>query len=182
MTRQSWTACAVVLLAACFPRPTTLPPDEQLAVTATLDGWRAAGLPDPGDCLDGATVVWASSQDDFERRCADGLGVGVPYLHDAFEQHKPAACLAWRKVQTGLRVRSAPVAVLRPGQALYDLTGGPASHELLHALVGCTLGRPAADRFDSWHRDPRVWIEAGKDESAQGRARTHLREHGKVPS
>lgn len=177
--RGSNLVALALLMSACLPKPVALPPDEQLTVDAALYGWREAGLPDPGPCLRGATVVWASSPEDYTARCASGMGISV-YLARAegVTVEHSAACLGYRTEQRGLDTLDVPVAILRPGQALFDATGSVATHEWLHALVQCLLQRPLDDPADAYHSDPRVWEAKGGASSAQARARVFLQSGG----
>jgi hypothetical protein len=169
---------ALALLAACAAiQVTGRPLDEQRALDATLAGWRAAGLTDPGDCLRGTRVEWARDDADFLHRCSDALGVsdalgaalGISAKDDA-------GCVAYDQ-HNGFVTTYVPVALLRAGQPLLDSTGGPAVHEWMHALYRCTYGAHLQDMFNASHKDPRVWSDTGGKLSAQGRAATLLIEH-----
>lgn len=167
---------AAVLLCACAPRTVHLPDDQRAVVDATLAGWREAGLPDPGACLDRFTVRWAESRDEFARTCAREYA--LPYLPEVVEAYgldRAAACLVWRQEDRGIVGYAHPMALLAPGQLLVDGTGGPVIHEALHALVYCA-GLSPRDRYDHGHTLERVWSAAGGEASAQSRARRKLRE------
>lgn len=138
------------------PNYAPLPSDHQATVNAARAGWGAAGLPAPGDCLNGAVVQWAADATEFRMRCR-------------IDPSMAAACTTQTNVQRGLVVYARPVALLRPGQALFDSTGSVAVHEWMHVLSSCLLGSA-----DPLHRDPRVWTAAGGPTSAQGRARDLL--------
>jgi hypothetical protein len=89
--------------------------------------------------------------------CPSLRSVGVRYAWAPCGNRNAAGC-----VQQG-------VIVLREGQPVLDDQGGPVVHEWMHlARYRCAGGR------DEGHTDPRVWIEAGGEGSAQGRARAFL--------
>ena len=154
------TVALLVLLTACaFPPDVARPPLHQALLDGTRQGWEEAGLPPVGRTLHRARIEWARDELDFIRRCR---------WHPAHA----AACRTQESYQVGLRVYSAVVLVLRPGQPLWDTTGSVVVHELLHALHGELLKTYG----DPWHQDARVWFAAGGEESAQGRARAILLE------
>lgn len=51
----AWIAVSALMLGACT-HPTPLTPAQVDALAAAEQGWRRAGLPDPGDCLRGLEV------------------------------------------------------------------------------------------------------------------------------
>lgn len=151
MTRLA--LAALLALAACHHGSTT--DEDERAISAALEGWELAGLPEPGlRCeIEHVVVVRAGSLAEQREYC--------PHATE-----RTAACLA--QVPFGLR-RHAPTVVLRHGQEL-DRYGEPVIHEMLHQLRRCTLLRPVG--YDLEHVDPRVWVATGGAESAQGRARS----------
>lgn len=146
---------SALCLFSCSAPATELPPDEAIALEVVELAWDAAGIGDPGDCLDGTRVRWASDDADFLAHCRAPVGYA-------------AACLTYRHEQHGARVHAVPEPFLAPGQPLLDTQGGAAVHEWLHALAACR------GDVDADHTSPRIWIAAGGDESAQGRARAVL--------
>lgn len=136
-----WVAALVIAvvatLAGCQRPPITT---EQRGEIADVEGlWREAGLPDPGDCLRGARVLY-TTRSDFRDRCGAGQASNVA-----------DECLG--QYSRGMFGR-------RSGWLVLIVDGSTTAerdirHSLLHALVACTLKR--ADKFDGNHTDPRVW-------------------------
>lgn len=161
-------ALALRLLAGCTPlSPANLPPDDARAVAAFAQAWSEAGLPSLAGChVEDVRVVHTATAAQFAGLCGALPASG----------HSGAySCLSQGTQQVGLAVEAYPVAVLDPGLAPIDTTGGPIVHELCHAASACVLGSP-----DPRHTDPRLWTAAPgatlaqRTASVQGRARVIL--------
>lgn len=159
-------ALALALLLSCDGSGTEereQTPDEIRIVSALEAGWAEARwhddpLPPLGDCLEGASIEWAASPQEFIQICGGDV------------EHN-ASCVTQRKVQRGLLVHAYAVAVMAPGLPVYDFTGSAALHEFLHWSSGCVFRTR-----DAAHRDPRLWTAAGHEASVQSIAREILRE------
>lgn len=138
---RSWWPVLALVLVACAPKPRFPAAMPHPAFAAAEDGWRQAGLPDPGACLHGARVAWALDDAEYRRRCRR-------------EPSASAACWLHRE----------RVAFLSPGQRIDD-RGEPVAHEAMHGLQACA-GMPV----DYKHSDPRVWSAAGEGEAARNRS------------
>lgn len=131
---------ALVLMCGCPATSKVTRPRSIFA--AAGEGWRDAGLGDPGNCLDGATVKYVASAQSFGLNCGG-----------ASPEHVAACWQHYRRE-----------AILRPGERV-DSRGEPVIHEALHGLMACA-GMPP----DYAHANDRVW-ETGGSGSAQQRAR-----------
>ena len=155
-------AVLALSLTACMPRAPELPPLALAGVHAALEGWRAAGLPEPDERCDftGVRLRWAKDAAEFWELCR---GVAP----------KNAACLNWTTSNHFFRPTEFPVIVLRAGFVL-ETDSEPTIHEISHALYRCA-GLPWWDAQNTKHLDPRVWSAAGGETSAQSRARALVR-------
>lgn len=142
-------AGCMALLGGCYDGHAS--DTDERAIAAAVEGWRLAGLPEPGDRCEIERVAVIRSRDLTDQR---------EYCPHATE--RTAACLAYESF--GLS-RRAPVVVLRAGLEAEREPSG-IIHELLHHLGWCTRLRPYG--VDREHEDPRVWKGPS---SAQGRAR-----------
>lgn len=157
---------ALLALCACesFEAP-DMPIEEEFAIASAIDGWVESGLDyEAGDLVEETRVKHTRTPMEFWELCAP------------FTVMEAAACLSAEKITRPPVTWSIPVAVLRPGQAVVDTTGGPVVHEVMHALYARFVPRERGntDAHDNGHRDPRVWIARGGECSAQGRARRIL--------
>jgi hypothetical protein len=73
--RRACPAALAIALSAC-PRP-PLASEHRDAFAAVETLWRNAGLPEPGNCLDGARVL-VTTRDDFRARCRAGALARCP--------------------------------------------------------------------------------------------------------
>lgn len=126
-----------LLLAACPRPPITSESRDAFAEVEAL--WRSAGHPEPGNCLDGARVLF-TDRDDFRDRC------GYGHASDVARE-----CLS--RYQRGMFGH-------RDGWLVLIVNGSPTAerdvrHAILHALTACTMER--ADIFDGNHTDQSVW-------------------------
>jgi hypothetical protein len=135
---------------------------DDTVASATLAGWRGAGLPEPGEHCYVARfrIEHAADRAEFEQLC------WVP-------PERARSCFLWRlETHPAMELfsRVYPAAVLRPNvpPELVSLLG---VHELLHGLVDCALKRPNEDPYDAGHTDTRVW---GAGSTAEGRAQERL--------
>jgi hypothetical protein len=160
----------LVMLSACAPRPVTLPPTMRQIEDYTLQGWREANQPDPGQCLVATKVRWAASVAEFEALCEATIGLEPSSAGDTLntEVDSSAACVAFYRQNRGLDALDIPYVLLHPNQPLFDGEGSVVSHEFLHILFSCTKGQGVRDRFNGNHTDISVWKGPA---SAHGRAR-----------
>jgi hypothetical protein len=146
----------VLALAACTaPSPAKLTDELAYIRGEAIYGWRAAGNPEPGDCLRSTDVRWAQTYEEFAKNCLESMS-GMHYPHDFewFKVQNPAGCMAFEPAG-GIRNEVRPYVLLKPWQATVDGTGGIVLHELLHVLHRCTHGGD----FDGDHNNPRVWAK-----------------------
>jgi hypothetical protein len=150
--RRAGIALVALLLCAC-PRP-PITHEHHDAFDAAEHGWYLTGLPDPGDCLEGARVEQATSFFEFNERCG---------LYGAYRDFKAAACLSSYS-RGAFGRRDGWLVLVAPDQPpdAYVVV-----HEAMHALVRCTSLRQLPDIFDAAHSDTRVWSAAGGLQSAQ---------------
>jgi hypothetical protein len=137
-----WVAATVIAMAVVLsgcPRP-PITPANRAAIGVVEQAWRdTPTLPDPGDCLEGARVLY-TDRADFRDRCRAGRA-----------SDRADECLGY--YDRGMFGR-------RGGWLVLIIDGSPTAerdirHSILHALVACTLKR--ADKFDGNHTDGRVW-------------------------
>ena len=157
IARASLVAVTLLALACCTPATPELKPFERQAGIAALEGWRAAGLPEPNKNRCDVThwSVRLDSAKDFELDCMGATPKSA------------AGCTNYGSDGSWFRSPTYPVVVISPE---WRSEPGIIIHELMHAFWLCSdmpnqLGSGNID-----HLDPRVWQAHGGDTSAQGRA------------
>lgn len=162
---------AALSLPACRPAAPELPPAERAAVHAALQGWRAAGLPEP----DALRCDFAGARVRVEPL---ETGCEVPtssQLHDC--------CLRWDESGHWFRPLRYPVVVIDPTfPAQYR--DGCVVHEILHAAWTCAgLNPMSPDNRE--HASKQVWTRAykpGEDASSAAESRANALVTGATPS
>lgn len=140
-----WPIVGLVALVACTSHISQSALERRVTI-ATLSGWAAMDLPDPGEnCHVERLQVEFPDAAGFARICA-------PATADTAH-----ACFKWRMRHDGRRaVGVYPAAIISPDEPP-EVVEELAVHELAHGLVACSLGRTLDDPYDYEHTDERVW-------------------------